>query len=80
MLYYPKSEAWAIGFGHDVRVSKGNNFFGAKLRTTEILKEIYLPIQSKERCIESLTSNGGNASYFTDRMFCAGDGRGMHLI
>ena len=44
------------------------------------LKEIHLLLQSAERCNKSAQDNmeGFNEKTFTERMFCAGDGKGMY--
>lgn len=72
LLYNSNELGWATGWGHDKVV----NFFEfAAYSTTENLKELQLPIQSNERCLKSMEAWNVSKRYFTDRMFCAGDGK-----
>nr|BAR45590.1 complement factor B-1 [Hasarius adansoni] len=71
-LYSSDEFGWATGWGHEGVVSAAVN---ERLKSSQILKELLLPIQSKQRCTQSLLDNKVATDHFTDRMFCAGDGK-----
>lgn len=71
-LYRSDEFGWATGWGHEGVVSAGIN---ERLKSSQILKELLLPLQPRRICTLSLTDNKINITHFTDRMFCAGDGQ-----
>lgn len=69
-LYKYRESAYAIGWGHDKKKGPKEK---VRTKTVEHLKELQLPIQSEDRCRDSLQ---GKIFIFTDQMFCAGSGAG----
>lgn len=72
-LYSSNEFSWAIGWGHNKVVNPHDRFVHYTI--TQNLKELRLPIQSNERCLKSMEDMKFDKKYFTNRMFCAGDGK-----
>lgn len=71
-LYSPDESGWATGWGHQGVVSANAP---DQMKPSQTLRELLLPLQSRERCEQSLISKKYSLEFFTDRMFCAGDGK-----
>ncbi|XP_015927281.1 complement factor B-like [Parasteatoda tepidariorum] len=76
-LYKAGQYTVATGWGHSGVVEKMER---VNTKSVQSLKEIILPIQSRERCLQSAVENLVDKipadKVFTDRMFCVGDGNG----
>ncbi|GFU28917.1 suppressor of tumorigenicity 14 [Trichonephila clavipes] len=72
-LYKAGENAIATGWGHSGVVHKFEDVEGVP---EDQLKEILLPIQSMDKCNETIKNNNLRQNVFTERMFCAGDGGG----
>ncbi|GFY55938.1 serine protease 42 [Trichonephila inaurata madagascariensis] len=72
-LYKAGENAIATGWGHSGVVHKFEDVEGVP---EDQLKEIVLPIQSMDKCNETIKNNNLRQTVFTERMFCAGDGGG----
>nr|BAM15262.1 complement component 2/factor B variant 1 [Tachypleus tridentatus] len=71
ILYKPGQSAFATGWGYDQRVAIDEI---VPFKRVDQLKQIHLPIQSRETCVQSLENT---KDPMTDVMICAGDGRGV---
>ncbi|KAF8767224.1 Complement factor B like protein [Argiope bruennichi] len=74
-LYKPGESVIAIGWGHTGIV---NVMEHVDIQPVDQLKEIVLPIQPEERCRRVVLDRNLPENAFTERMFCAGDGRGKN--
>ncbi|GBN41493.1 Complement C1r-A subcomponent [Araneus ventricosus] len=72
-FYKPREYGLAIGWGHTEVVQIGEQ---VALKPVDQLKEVILPIQSEERCRRNVLDRHLGENAFSERMFCAGDGRG----
>ncbi|CAL1280738.1 unnamed protein product [Larinioides sclopetarius] len=72
-FYKPGEYVVAIGWGHTgiVQIMEQVAF-----KPVDQLKEVILPIQSEERCRRNVLDRHLHEKSFSERMFCAGDGRG----